>query len=162
MRKIILAAAIALPLTACGTEKVVYVDSADTVPAEEPAEEPVETTAAPTTTQAPTPATRPTLPPEPEEPAMNGYQEDVYLRMVRENTPYWYYSYTNDNLVGLAIAICDELDAGTPVDRQLVNLMIMAEDVDPALNDDIGLFMRYVVRYVCPEHFYQIEALNNT
>jgi hypothetical protein len=55
MKNIILAAAIALPLAACGGEKVVYVDSADTVPAEEPAEEPVETTAAPTTTEAPTP-----------------------------------------------------------------------------------------------------------
>ena len=161
MKKIILAAAIALPLVSCGGKEIVYVDSADTVPAEEPAEEPVETTAAPTTTQAPTPATRPTLPPPEEEPPMNGYQRNVYLDMVKKDTPYWYYSYTDENLVGLGIALCDELDAGQTVDRLLVETMIMAEDIDPDLNDDIGLFMRYVVRYICPEHYVQIEAMNS-
>ena len=92
---------------------------------------------------------------------MNGYQENVYLQMLRDNTPYWYYSYTNENLVGLALAICDELDAGTPVDKQLVNLLVMIQNVDPELGETAGLFMRYVVRYVCPEHYVQIENLNS-
>ena len=161
MKKIILAAAIALPLVSCGGKEIVYLESADTAPAEEPAEEPVETTAAPTTTQAPTPATRPTLPPEPEEPPMNGYQPDVYLDIVQENIPYWYYSYSDENLTGLGIAICDELDAGTAVDRQLMNIIVMVQDIDPDLADDSGLFMRYVVRYICPEHYGQIESLNS-
>jgi hypothetical protein len=120
MKKIILATAIFLPLISCGGKEIVYVDSADTIPAEEPAEEPVETTAAPTTTQPP--ATRPTLPPPDEEPAMNGYQPDVYLDIVRKDIPYWYYNYTDENLLSLGIAICDEIDAGTPIDRLLLEV----------------------------------------
>lgn len=114
-----------------------------------------------TTTTTHPPITRPTLPPEPGEPPMNGYQEDVYLNMLRENASYWYYNYTNENLVNLALAICDELDAGTPVDKQLVNLLVMIQDVDPQLSDEAGLFIRYVVRYVCPEHYVQIESFNS-
>jgi len=155
MKKIIL-----LPilfLAACGGERIVYVEATTTQPPV--AEEPVETTAAPTTTtEAPTPETRPTLAPY-EEPPMNGYQPDVYLDMVRSDTPLWYYSYTDDVLINLGVGICDSLDQGIAIDRLLVEVMLMVADVDPALNDSIGLYMRYVVRYVCPEHFGQIEAL---
>jgi hypothetical protein len=38
--------------------------------------------------------------------------------------------------------------------------MYMAEDIDPALNNDVGIFIRGIVRYICPEHYGQIEALN--
>ena len=154
MKKTVAALAIgsAIAVSACAGEKIVYVD-ATTVP-------PVETTAAPTTTQAPPPETRPTLPPEPEEPPINGYQPDVYLDYTRDYTPYWYYSYTDENLKGLAIALCDELDAGMAIDRLLIDTMVMADDIDPVLNDDIGLFFRGVVRYICPEHYGQIEALD--
>ena len=155
MKKIILATAISLSFISCGGKEIVYVDSADTVPVEESAQ----TTAAPTTTQPP--ATRPTLPPPDEEPAMNGYQPDVYLDIVRKHIPYWYYNYSDENLLNLGIVICDEIDAGTPIDRLLIEVMTMALDIDPELNENVGLFMRYVVRYICPENFWQIEALNS-
>jgi len=160
MKKTVAALAIgsAIAISGCATEKIVYVDST-TVPPAETAAAP-ETTEAPATTQAPPPETRPTLPPEPEEPPMNGYQPDVYLDYTRDNTPYWYYSYTDENLKGLAIALCDELDAGMAIDRLLIDTMVMADDIDPVLNDDIGLFFRGVVRYICPEHYGQIEALD--
>jgi hypothetical protein len=158
MKTIIVTTIAALTLTACGKE-IVYVNTEDTAPAEQPAEEPAETTIAPTTTQAPTPETRPTLPPEPEEPAMNGYQPDVYLQYTKDNTPYWYYSYTDENLINLGISLCEWLDEGTTIDRILLETMYMAEDIDPALNDDVGIFIRGVVRYICPEHYGQIEAL---
>jgi len=156
MKKIILLPIIFL--AACGGEKIVYVEATTTQPPV--AEEPVETTAPTTTTEAPTPETRPTLAPY-EEPPMNGYQPDVYLDMVRSDTPLWYYSYTDEVLLNLGAGICDSLDQGIAIDRLLVEVYLMVAEVDPALNDSIGLYMRYVVRYVCPEHFGQIEALGN-
>jgi hypothetical protein len=161
MKKIFIMPTAFIILSACSSGNDVSVSS----------EQPIETiastitleitTTTSTTTTTHPPITRPTLPPEPGEPPMNGYQENVYLQMLRDNTPYWYYSYTNENLVGLALAICDELDAGTPVDKQLVNLLVMIQNVDPELGETAGLFMRYVVRYVCPEHYVQIENLNS-
>lgn len=139
-------------LAACGGEKVVYVESITTEPPV------VETTSAPTTTQAP-PATRPTLPPDEGEPPMNGYQEDVYLDYIKDVAPFWYYNYTDQNLINLGVAICEELDAGAQIDRLLIEVMIMAADVDEQLNDTVGLWMRGVVRYVCPEHYGQIASL---
>jgi hypothetical protein len=144
-------------LAACGGERIVYVEATTTTPPA--AEEPADTTVPPTTTaEAPTSETRPTLAPY-EEPPMNGYQPDVYLDMVREDTPLWYYSYTDDVLINLAVGICDSLDQGFAIDRLLVEVMLMVSEVDPTLNESIGLWMRHVVRYVCPEHFGQIEAL---
>lgn len=147
-------------LAACGGERIVYVESTTTEPQVETTEAPVETTVAPTTTVEEVPETRPTLAPY-EEPPMNGYQPDVYLDMVRENNPLWYYSYTDEVLINLAIGICDSLDQGIAIDRLLVEVMLMVADVDPTLNESIGLWMRYVVRYACPEHYGQIEALAN-
>lgn len=150
MKKIITAAAILLTLAACGGEKVVYLQTT------EPAV--IETTSPPATTKAP-PATRPTLPPDEGEPPMNGYQEDVYLDYIMDVAPFWYFNYTDENLINLAVAVCEELDAGAKVERLLVEVMLMAADVDEELNETIGLWMRGVVRYVCPEHYGQIAAL---
>lgn len=152
MKTLTLTALAAITLTGCGKE-IVYVETAPSTTFTPT------TTIAPTTTQPAPPETRPTLPPEPEEPAMNGYQPDVFLDYTRENTPYWYYSYTDDNLINLAISTCEWLDEGTPIDRVLIETMIMAEEIDPTLNNDIGLFFRGIARYICPEHYNQIEEL---
>lgn len=159
MKKIIAAS---LLLTACGgtTTELVLQDSQLTPETTVTVSETTTTTVAPTTTLEPVPETRPTLAPY-EEPPMNGYQPDVYLDMVQDDIPLWYYSYSDENLLSLSIAICDSLDAGAQIDRLLVEVMLMVADVDPALNDSLGLWMRYVVRYICPEHYGQIEALAN-
>lgn len=164
MNKIIPVALAAIVLASCGSSgsaDVVSADSAETTEVVQETEQPVETTttSTTTTTEAPTPSTRPTLPPEPEEPAMNGYQPDVYIDILRDNVPYWYYNYSDENLINIGIAVCEELDAGVPVDRQLMDLYVTAIDVDYDLGDDVGFVMRYIVRYICPEHFDQIEAL---
>lgn len=155
MKTIIATTLAALTLTACGKE-IVYVEAEPTPTTQTPT-----TTATPTTTTQPAPPeTRPTLPPEPQEPAMNGYQPDTFLDYTKNNTPYWYYSYTDENLLNLGLSLCEWLDAGTSIDRVLIETMYMAEDIDPALNNDVGIFIRGIVRYICPEHYGQIEALN--
>lgn len=146
----------ALTITACG--------GGTTAEFTEPAPE---TTVVDTTTTAPTtttttapapPATRPTVPVN-TEPPLNGYQPDVFLDSVRDFAPMWYYTYTDENLLNIALLSCENLDGGTAVDRLLIELMVMVDNVDPTLNDSIGVFLRSVVRYICPEHFWQIEAL---
>lgn len=152
--KHILAVTSALLLTGCSTS----VTSEPPATTAQAAETTVATTTAPTTTtttQPPVPETRPTVPIT-TEPPMNGYQPDLYLEVVKEFTPYWYYSYTDDVLLELAHLSCQSLDEGTAVERLLFELMAMVDDVDTALNDSIGAWLRSVVRYICPEHFPQI------
>lgn len=158
MNKIIPVALAAIILASCGSSESADAVSADSAETTEVVQE-TTTTSTTTTTEAPTPSTRPTLPPEPEEPAMNGYQPDVYIDILRDNVPYWYYNYSDENLVNIGIAVCEELDAGVSVDRQLITLYNTAVDVDYGLGDDVGFVMRYIVRYICPEHYGQIEAL---
>ena len=154
MRNTIAAVTAALTITACGGTAATEFTETTSAP---------ETTAAPTTTTTTTttpapPVTRPTVPVN-TEPPMNGYQPDVYLDAVRDFAPMWYYSYTDENLINLALLSCENLDNGMAIDRLLFELMDMVYEVDPDLNDTIGIWLRSVVRYVCPEYFYQIENL---
>lgn len=163
-RTMVFGVAAAVALSGCARE-VVYVETpaaaettaavasttATTAPAPAPAP-------APTTTEARPPATRPTITAA-TEPPLNGYQPDLYIDMVEEFAPYWYYSYTDDVLLNLAHLSCQTLDEGAAVERLLFDLMSMVDDVDPALNDSIGTWLRAVVRYVCPEHYGLIEDI---
>lgn len=141
-------------LTGCGKE-IVYVEA-------EPAtttQTPETTTVAPTTTQAPTPQTRPTLP-KYEEPPMNGYQPEVFLDYMFENAPYWYWSYTEDNLLNVALSACEWLDTGTRIEEVLYETLYMIQDIDTELGETVGTMLRGAVRYICPEHWNQIDKLN--
>jgi hypothetical protein len=152
MKYQIAAATAALTIAACGGTTATEFAGTTAAP---------ETTAAPTTTTTTTTAprtTRPTVPVN-TEPPMNGYQPDVYLEALRDFVPDWYYSYTDENLINLALLSCENLDSGMAIDRLLFELMVMVDEVDPSLNDSIGVWLRAVVRYVCPEYFYQIENL---
>lgn len=161
-KQLTVAAITVTSLSACGKE-IVYIEAEPSTPATvlSTTTEPPATTVAPTTTQAPPPETRPTIPVT-TEPPMNGYQPDLFIDVVKEWAPYWYWNYTDENLLNIALSACEWLDAGTGIEDVLLESLWMVQDIDPALGDDIGIVMRAIVRYVCPEHFGQIEALHGS
>lgn len=162
MRNILIAATAVLTFTACSSssESTTFQTPAETLPAEEPVVETTTTVAVTITTEAPVPVTRPTVPVV-TEPPLNGYQPDVFLDQVRSDISYWYYSYGDDALVDMGLLLCQEIDNGNTVDRVLVDFYLIAQNQDPTLAENAGLYLRYVVRYLCPEHFWQIDALND-
>ena len=146
-------------LAACGgTPEVVSSEAASATTTT--VAETTTTVALTTTTQSAPPETRPIIT-APTEPDMNGYQPDVFLSMVERDIWYWNISYTDDVLVSLGNLSCQALDEGQEVEDYLVTFYLMATEQDPTLGEDVGLFLRYAIKYLCPEHFGQIEAYNN-
>lgn len=159
MKKTAISITAAIALSACGgSDSPSLLES---TPATTAAPETTTTVEVTTTTAAPAPPeTRPTVPVV-TEPPLRGYQPDVFLDMLRSDVSYFYYSYADDNLVDMGLLLCQELDNGASIDRLLIDFTIMASDQDYELGNHTGLYMRYVVRYLCPEHYGQIEALSS-
>jgi hypothetical protein len=160
MRNILIALTASLSLLACGGSSTEIVSSDTAVPVTTSAPETTTTVVDTTTTQAPTPATRPTIT-APAEPDMNGYQPDVFLSMIEKDLFYWNISYTDDVLINIGNLSCQEFDAGTEVEDYLVTFYVMVSDQDPLLAENVGLFLRYAIRYLCPEHYNKIPNTNS-
>jgi len=146
MKKIILAAAAAITLVACGKTETIYV--VDSLP------ENLETTQAPATTQ-PVQTTKPK--PRPTTPqSYYTYSEQAYI-----DSMYSLYSgviyLSDDELLNIAYTICDTLNTGVSLNAVVAVLASELPNTSDATEFTSALLAAAIFN-ICPQHKWQIPT----
>lgn len=146
MKKLALAAFVAITLVACGKTETIYV--VDSLP------ENLETTQAPDTTQSvqtTKPKPKPTVPQ-----SYYSYSEQAYI-----DSMYSLYSgviyLSDDELLNIAYTICDTLDTGVSLN---VVVAVLAAEL-PATSDAAeftSALLAAAIFNICPQHKWQIPT----